>query len=467
MVQLQLKTSTAERSFLSAMEAYKMTGENLPQVLDVLREWNIFHNRSIQILRNAIKEVYEKAIQEYWSNTLRHVEDHSSLQHHLHLKLEGVTRCALHFQQKKRYIHAYQNGSLVEKGTAGIKRDTVPLLKFMDENLVRLAMRGWYLVRRGAKNLVTVPSHDIESEMAREGTSLFFPGKGWISRIQGIERFDVSSDIFGTAVNWNGFRWIKFTDTSGDSLEWLDDTGEKWNRSLAVAEYIVGSLNNLASGLFCVADLMESSQPENFVSASINRSRELYGMEPANSGCKVPFVRVIGNAPPFQNKYQDPIIVIRERLQIDVSHYMGIAAKMFAENSGTIAGIMARSSVEPEQADRYIRELKEKVDGILSGPVHCHPVQVRPEPITIPLQWVSHFQLQEFDVLHCKNACIQKPRGFSLVGSVWKQGCTGVCHYYAKSDCLHEQYVLNVAQQIAFQRDIPKHIPVDMKDAEA
>lgn len=447
MVKIPLKAGPLERSYLCSREAYMRTGVNLPEFINLSRQLNVWHGENIRIIGDALQDVYNSAVQEFWLKSLQNMKDTTLLHNHLRLKLEGVTRCAFHFQQKKRYIHSYLSGSLTEKGTACIKRDTMPLLKIMEENVIRLAMRGWYLIRRDAKCLAAISPRDLETEMTRENVSLFVPGTGWTRRIEGIERFNAGNELFGTVVNLTGTRWIKITDEMGDCLDYLEGPEEKWNRCLTVAEYIVGSLNNLAFGEFCVSHLMESCLSED------RASRELYGIEPAPLDYRVPFVRVIGNSPPFQNKYQDPLVAIRERLQIDMPHYLRLASKMFVgEDSSTIPGIMAISSGDPERANKFVRQLKERVDGILSGPIHYRPVKEGPVPVCIPEQWASRFQLKELDILACKNSCIQMPRGFSLVGSVWGQEGTSICHYYAKSDCIHEPEVLNVAQQIAFQR---------------
>lgn len=428
------------------------TGENLPEFIDLLQQLYVWHGESIHNIGDALQYIYNSAIQEFWLKCMRNIKDPTLLQHHLRLKLEGVSRCAIHFAQKKKYIHSYLNGRLTEKGTGHIKKDTVPLLKCMEENVIRLALRGWYLIRRDAKYLATIPPAELETEMARGNTSLFVPGTGWTEKIEGSERFKAGDNLFVMVVNLTGTRWMKITDETGDCLDYLEGPEEKYNRCLTVMEYIVGSLNNLASGRFCVDHLVESCPFEDRV------SRELYGIEPIPLGCRVPFVRVTGNSPPFQNKYQDPLIAIRERLQIDVPYYLGLVRKMFVgEDSGTYIGIMARSSGDQERANEYVQQLKERVEGIISGPIHYLPLKQSSEPVCIPKQWASRFQLKELDILAYKNTCIQMPLGFSLVGSVWSQEGTLVTHYYVQSDYIHEPEVLKVAQQIAFQRDEMKY----------
>lgn len=395
----------------------------------------------------------------------------------LELELEGVTRCALHFAQKKRYVHSYAEKELCLKGTVGSRSDVLPLLRTTERAILDFAVAGCFLVRTGKHSRpFAVPGRSLVKPSPDRPKELFVPHRGWTDLCQAdVQMSRVDQDLHLLDVRTGCSRWTRFTDEQGKPLEWMTERAEKWSRFLTVSEYLTSTMESVARGNFDIVELIEcckfgghdhGARGYNRVASTVNAQRERFGMQPVPLGHDVPFVRIVRGESPFASTAcQDPLIAVRESLEIDVPHYLAILAKFFTEDlpEGSAlekltcpTSVLARdSSPEPGQAHAYIRSLRKAADRLSSGPV-LGPSRQQVDGRGLCVENLPEWKnlegvllVKEVDLLANLARETSLPRGHSLIGSIWSDDSAAVRHCYVRSEDAHHPLVLSLARSIA------------------
>lgn len=486
MVRLPVGESLKQRSFLEVLKTYQETGVGLPGLLERARSWNEERKGILSSLLARLRDTYAGAVegfcnQHYFDSPPRAGGGGSgrggSLRSCLELELEGVARCALHFAQKKRYVHSYADKELCVKGTPGSRGDVLPLLRTTEKALLDLAVGGCFLVRTGENSRpFAVPGRSLVKPSPDGPKEVFVPHRGWTHLSQAdVQMSQVDRDLYLLEIRTGSCKRTRFTDESGNPLEWMSDRAEKWSRFLAVAEYLTSTMKSVAHGNVHIEELIEcckfgghdhGAKGFNRVASRVNSQREKFGMQPVPLGRDVPFVRIVTDESPFASSAcQDPLIAARESLEIDVSHYLAVLAKSFTEDlpeGSTLekatcpTSVLARDSApDPGQALACVRSLKNAADRLLSGPFvgpSRQQADGRGSSVENLPEWKSLedvLLVKEVDLLANLARETGLPRGHCLIGSVWSDDCAAVRHCYVRSEDAHHPLVLSLARRIA------------------
>lgn len=458
MVCLALQPSDSSNILLEAKRKCEI---NVSEPLDDFYKAYVSYNRERQLnISEAalqLKDFYTNIIDKYFKESQSGLTP--KLSHHLMLKLEGVTACAIHFEQKKRYVHCYEETGVSIKGTLCVKKDTIQLLRDMERDIINIAVCGWSLCKED--QLRVQPINAIQP-----GNTIYIPHLGW-KTVLNTEAKSITDSAVACIVYHDSGRCIQVSNQSrSDSL---GNDEEKWARYIIVVEYIRHRLEALASGEYHILDLVErrtfggynhSLQGYDSVTATVNRCRESNGMQPAMIGSKIPFIRIKANSV-TTDMYQDPLLVIREGHEINMKFYIGkIASALIGDenNLTTITSVMADSCGKYRVAAcQQMGHMQSQVERILSSEVKGRPslkyviTNVEEHP-----QWHEirrNVFIKEIDIVSCRFRRMGVPNGYSLMGSMWNEGNTIIKHYYIGSGKMHQRETLNIALSICNYRN--------------
>lgn len=276
-----------------------------------------------------------------------------SMKNVLTLKIEGITISALHYIQKKRYVYLNQNQTnYTRKGVISAQSKVLPLLSDMEKNIHNILLMGWYLCMQNNKICVLPPNEVIDQEM-------FIPNIGWCKPSDRIQKID--SDIHSITFVYQDKCWTRYFMIDKDHIYNIDgyisEEREKVIRCIMVKEFLRLQLLYLQNGFIPLSMFVQYRKFNGYesdgdgydeVAAHINRARVKLGLTEALPGEDIPFIRVDTKQVPkyeWQNYllkygYQDPILVARENLSIDIFTYTKIIDEYFVSGEKSLYKIL-------------------------------------------------------------------------------------------------------------------------------
>ena len=274
--------------------------------------------------------------------------------HHLELKLEGMSISSLQYPLKKRYVYLNEddNGhcALVKKGVASVCRDTSPYIANTEKAALDILLLGWYLckadegkwhvlspmeVPQSGLFLFTDGIRECTSEVRQSSggkITVFLRDKEFVNERHFIIQGDL---IFGSQYGQR----------------------EREYRTALLQEYLQFRVSSLDP-----IELMDEKVIQCEKTRNINATRTLHGMEEAKIGETIYTVQVKGETKqPWQKRllslgFQDIILVIREGLPIDMDYYTNRFLDYFVNTKKTILHILLGEKLNVERKKSPSRE---------------------------------------------------------------------------------------------------------------
>ena len=473
MICLPIAAPSSYYSYLKAKENCQQVECDVDNFVKAANTCQQDYEDIIVLVISQLEEYCKETIKKFWMQNVIHATDHLEYKPLMQLKREGISRCAIHFTQKKQYMHYYRDDRLVVKGLSCIRNDTLPLQKQMEEDIIGL-VTGKFLLKNSKGDIQVVSAKELVEVGSGNQTELFIPDKGW-SRVwtcfvrQGplCEKAKVLNIVYNQGENW-----MMMVDKDGNRLGLPEDVSEKWMITLSVTEYLISKFTSLSMGKFSISDLIQYKtfngyDPQVYkydgIAASLNRNRKDHGMQEALLGCKVPYVRIQRNSTLLtMSGYQDPLLAVRENLDLDISYYLSCLAKKFTdvvkseqqlEEATSLLSILARESAPTRRhAYLHVEELGKKIYNICQDAHNCkrHMDTQSKENIAAWENVKKYFVVRTVDILNStKISNKKKPPGYNLAGSEWEDDHLRICHYYVEEKHSYDSEVLLVCQQLA------------------
>ena len=246
------------------------------------------------------------------------------------LKVEGVSLCALQYIQKKRYVYLNKYANRVDyikRGVISIQSNVFPLLSELEVEVHDILLKGWYLCKNVSR-LAVLPPNQLSVNM-----EVYTPDIGW-KKVLGKSETNEGDTCrvvlsFEKDASWT--RSFVDDDINIDGL--LDEEiGEKTLRYNIVNEYIRLQMKYLKQGSFPMSKFVQYKkfkQNGDDVARDIVQMRNMFGLQEATAGSDIAYVKIDrGQETRFdwqrlltKQGHQDPILVAREKLRLDIDAY--------------------------------------------------------------------------------------------------------------------------------------------------
>lgn len=383
--------------------------------------------------------------------------------HHLNLKVEGVSFCSLHYPTKKRYVHLQMVDNqfeLVAKGVKSIQSSSTALEADMEIKALNLALKGWYLCKikcDGWSHVEVLSPYQLQSASNIE--AVFFPQTGWLEDLS----FDMvagEDGVFQMFVCTTEHMWKRTFVKDADMevcIDFLEDElNEKDARFCMVVELMRVKFQMMRDGHFSIAELIENrqmraqNQDESSDIAHICKARAMFGLQAPMPFEPVAYVRVKkGQSTRYdwQNvlvmqQIQDPLLVIRERLDIDIGWYANNIYKLLIGSETSLLSIMAGSIYREDTNNLNNVRNNLKVNATMKEGVfpQCKPSNLSHLPNAIESSRID-LGGDIRRVAPAMNKC--------LLGSVVSDTASFVTHYLVKPELAYTTEMIVACQHIA------------------
>lgn len=388
----------------------------------------------IKIVVEHAQSVISQRVSQFLSAIVTENVPHNVLQ----MKVENISLASLHYPQKKRYVHTTtplndSACSLICKGVLSKQGCTLPFVADTEILILRAVLCGWYLcVMMTGVTRVLSPQ-----ELLLGGVSkVYVPTAGWKQpfavEAQGEEGLTII-----TVTHSGTRRWSRKFAGSICIEQQYSGSQEIVGRMKTSIEIVASQLSVLLSDKCDLTRLFQfhpyhgdrvGSDKYNHIGAHIARSRQVSGLCPVFPFEKVPSIRIIKHqkvrflwqASLVSCEHQDPLLVVREGLQINKSWYRNKIIDLFT-GEGSLLSIMATNTHSSSHLTQ-VEDVRKKLFAIEEDSRVCYSTDRPGEPdgthvVTVGLS--SHF---------CP------PKDMALIGSERDQ--EGFRHYYInKKDC--------------------------------